>query len=188
MSFTPGLIGAVASSGGVALPAEAWVALQSTIVSGSSTYGITFNSGWVDYKDLVLVSYGRGGSTGTIMKMNFNTDTASNYGYQWLYGSPAAANGADNDYTEFLWYGASSVGNNFSCSVTHIADVNSTTNHNQTLSCLADNLGAAGKTGYITNVWKSTAAITEIDLVDGSGGTIAAGSRFDLYGLSTVVA
>jgi len=189
MTFTPGLIGAVASSGGVALPTEAWVALESNTVSGSSTYTITFNSGWGVYKDLVLVSYARGGGTASVMKMHFNNDTASNYGYQWLYGGTAGtANGVDNDYVDFQWYGTSGYGNNFSSSVTYISDVNSTTNHKQTLTTVADNLAAAGYTAFETNVWKSTSAITEIDLTDYSGGTIAAGSRFDLYGLSTAVA
>jgi hypothetical protein len=31
--------------------------------------------------------------------------------------------------------------------------------------------------------WRSTAAITQIDLTDETGGNFVTGSRFDLYGL-----
>ena len=187
MTFTPGLIGAVASSsGGVALPAEAWVALESNTVSGSSTYTITFNSGWASYKDLVLVSYARGGGAASVMKMHLNDDTTGPYILQQLYADGAsvtAAKATAGTYLDFLWYPPSATAANvFACSVTTLFDINSG-KFKSAIAQIANDMNGSGYMAIVANTWKNQSAITEIDLTDYSGDDIAAGSKFSLFGI-----
>jgi len=178
---------------GVLTDGEAWVALQTHVVSGGSTAAITMQSttganDWSQYMDLVLISYGRNGDgSASVMKMNLNNDTGANYVKQQLYGQGSdpvlAATSVSNTYLDFFWYPPSATAANvIACSVTTLSDINSGKYKSAQVQ-IANSMNATGYVAIVANVWKNQAAITEIDLVDFSGDNIAAGSRFDLFGV-----
>tara|TARA_R110002110_G_scaffold283536_1_gene497734 strand:- start:1230 stop:1823 length:594 start_codon:yes stop_codon:yes gene_type:complete len=177
---------------GVLTDGEAWVALQTHVVSGGSTAAITMQSttganDWSQYMDLMLISYGRNGDgSASVMKMNLNNDTTANYLKQQLYGdgsSATAATSSTNTYLDFFWYPPSATAANVvACSITTLSDINSGKYKSAQVK-IANDMNGSGYVAVVANVWKNQAAITEIDLVDFSGDNIAAGSRFDLFGI-----
>jgi len=176
---------------GVLTDGEAWVPLATNVVSGGSTATITFTSStgandWSQYMDLVLISYGRNGDgTAMVMKMNLNNDTGSNYVYQQLYGNGSAVTAATAalTYLDFFWYPPSATAANVvACSITTLFDINSG-KHKSAQVQVANDMNGSGYVALMGNTWKNQAAITEIDLVDYGGDNIAAGSRFDLFGI-----
>ena len=170
---------------------EAWVALGTSVISGGSTAAVTFTSStgandWSQYMDLVLISYGRNGDgSAMVMKMNLNNDTGTNYSYQQIYtggSSVVAATGSQN-YLDFFWYPPSATAANVvACSVTTLFDINSGKFTNA-VSQIADDLDGSGYSALVNNTWENQSAVTEIDLTDYNGDNIAAGSRFDLFGV-----
>ena len=177
---------------GVLTDGEAWVALATHVVSGTSTTTITFTSStgandWSQYQDLVLISYGRnGGGTASVMKMNFNNDTGGNYKKQQLYtdgSSVTAAQSFTNTYLDFFWYPPNTTtANEVACSIVSLYDINS--GKHKTVTCqIANDMTGAGYAALVTNTWMNQAAITEIDLTDYNGDYVLAGSRFDLFGV-----
>tara|TARA_R110000824_G_C15079186_1_gene664224 strand:- start:368 stop:961 length:594 start_codon:yes stop_codon:yes gene_type:complete len=177
---------------GVLTDGEAWVALQTHVVSGGSTAAITMQSttganDWSQYMDLMLISYGRNGDgSASVMKMNLNNDTTANYLKQQLYGdgsSATAATSSTNTYLDFFWYPPSATAANVvACSITTLSDINSGKYKSAQVK-IANDMNGSGYVAVVANVWKNQAAITEIDLVDFSGDNIAAGTRFDLFGI-----
>ena len=170
---------------------EAWVALQTVVIEGSSTGTVTMQSttganDWSQYQDLVMISYGRNGDgSASVMKMNLNNDTGSNYTKQQLYSNGAAItafSGAES-YIDFFWYPPSATAANVvACSVTTLFDINSG-KHKGAQVQVANDMDGSGYVAIINCAWKNQSSITEIDLVDYSGDNIAAGSRFDLFGV-----
>ena len=170
---------------------EAWVALQTVVIEGSSTGTVTMQSttganDWSQYQDLVMISYGRNGDgSASVMKMNFNNDTGSNYTWQRLYtnGAAISADSGTQSYLDFFWYPPSATAANVvACSVTTLFDINSG-KHKGAQVQVANDMDGSGYVALLNCAWKNQSSITEIDLVDYSGANIAAGSRFDLFGV-----
>ena len=177
---------------GVLTDGEAWVALATHVVSGTSTSAVTFTSStgandWSQYMDLVVISYGRnGGGSASVMKMNLNNDTGTNYRKQQLYTDGTTTYGAEstgNNYIDFFWYPPNATtANEVACSITTLFDINSG-KHKTVTTQIANDMTGAGYAALVTNVWDNQSAITEIDLADYSGDYILADSRFDLFGV-----
>mgnify|MGYP003655482561 FL=1 len=170
---------------------EAWVALQTVVIEGSSTGTVTMQSttganDWSQYQDLVMISYGRNGDgSASVMKMNFNNDTGSNYTWQRLYtnGAAISADSGTQSYLDFFWYPPSATAANVvACSVTTLFDINSGKEKSAQVQ-VANDMDGSGYVALLNCAWKNQSSITEIDLVDYSGANIAAGSRFDLFGV-----
>ncbi len=176
---------------GVLTDGEAWVGIATTTLA-SDTATVTFTStddgqvgDWSQYMDLILIAYARG-ETAAIWDnglMQFNNDTGSNYSYQVLVGdgsSAAAASGtATGVYIRTL--GTSAGTNEFAAVIAHLFDINSGKYKSVVTQAAADSDGD-GFARMGADTWKSQAAITEIDLVPGSGNLLA-GSSFSLFGV-----
>ena len=173
---------------GVLTDGEAWVALGTATPSSAN---VTFTSStgandWSQYMDLVMICSVRSVGTGTWkdITMNLNNDTTSgNYAHQYLYsnGSSVAGNLATPAYAGLAYIaGAGSSANVFSTVIYNFFDINS--GKYTSLSTKSASHGGNPETVWMTEgIWKSQAAVTEIDLVTTSG--FAAGSRFDLFGV-----
>tara|TARA_R110001599_G_scaffold268046_1_gene468944 strand:- start:1305 stop:1901 length:597 start_codon:yes stop_codon:yes gene_type:complete len=170
---------------------EAWVALQTVVIEGSSTGTVTMQSttganDWSQYQDLVMISYGRNGDgSASVMKMNFNNDTGSNYTWQRLYtnGAAISADSGTQSYLDFFWYPPSATAANVvACSIATLFDINSGKEKSAQVQ-VANDMDGSGYVALLNCAWKNQSSITEIDLVDYSGANIAAGSRFDLFGV-----
>ena len=121
--------------------------------------------------------------------IRFNGDSGSNYPYHSLSGngSTAASSGTTATTVGYLgdFPGATSTANVFDSCITDILDYNNT-NKNKTIRTISGfDANGSGQVFLTSSVWLSTAAITSILLVSGGGANWVAGTRADLYGITT---
>ena len=145
------------------------------------------------YAHLILVHQCRSDASGvgtTGLRMTFNNDSGSNYNGQYMAGnntSPvAAAQAADAfGYLGNIPAGTANAGYSASGSIEVPNYAGTAFFKNALFDATRDETGASGNMfsyrGHI--VWKSTSAISRIDLALQAGNFVA-GSRFTLYGVS----
>jgi hypothetical protein len=154
-----------------------------TLSSAQAT--VTFSSISGIYTDLVLIMSAFGSVSGQDIRVQVNSDTASNYSLTRLVGYTTAFSNRASNAT--YWQITNSVGIGSSSS-DPTADViqfmnysNTTTNktilvrHNQPQSSLMETAAQVG-------LWRSTNAITSITF-SLSSGNYSSGSTFTLYGI-----
>ena len=152
---------------------------------GSATATVTFSSITGTFTDLVLVAnFGTSGTTN--VKMRVNGDSGTNYSVTYLDGNGTSAvsgrtSGSSAFYfTASSWYAATGYSNVLSLSLLDYS--NATTN-----KTMLSRYGSAS-TGTLAEVglWRSTSAITSLEISTDAGQTFAAGSTFKLYGIQAV--
>ena len=154
-----------------------------TVTGSPSAIAFTSFSG---YTDLVLVASARANYADTIgiMRIKFNSDSGSNYSMTQLYGNGSAATSARvSNQTSFgLEYisGNTAASGVFSPVVMNIQNYSNTTTNKTMLVRTND---AAVRVVTQVGLWRSTSAITRIDLDEVLGTTFAVGSTFTLYGI-----
>jgi len=171
---------------------EAWVGIATTTL-GADAATVTFTStndgqvgDWSQYMDLVLVTYSRGETVGLTdgNKVRFNNDTTgANYQAQRLDADGSGAYAGTYD-TSGVWIsapGTSAGANEFGASVQHIFDINSG-KYKSVVGSEAQDSNGDGTVAIRATTWRSVAAITEIDIVAGTGDLLA-GSMFSLFGV-----
>ena len=151
-----------------------------TLASATST--VTFSSISGSYTDLVFVF---SGNTSAIANsfMRFNSDTGSNYSMTWVAGDgSAAASGVETSKTRLLIdvYGYANP-SNITNKVMSIQNYSNSTTYKTVLG--RANNSAAG-TEALVGLWRSTSAITQIDILTLSATTFSVGSTFTLYGIA----
>ena len=159
----------------------------STTTLGSAAATVTFSSISGSYTDLVLVMSAFGSVSGADIRVQVNSDTASNYSLTRLVGYTTAFSNRASNAT--YWQITNSVGIGSSSS-DPTADViqfmnysNTTTNktilvrHNQPQSSLMETAAQVG-------LYRSTSAITSITF-SLSSGNYSSGSTFTLYGIKS---
>ena len=154
---------------------------------GSATSSVTFSSIPSTYTDLRLVISMGGSVVDYFLKMQFNSDTSTNYSLTELKGNGSAASSARSTDVSSIYvpkdlgYGTT-VGNNmFTIDVQNYS--NSTTFKTTLIraNCTDPTATALG-TSAIVGLWRSTSAISSI-VFSTLTGTILAGSTFTLYGI-----
>jgi len=153
----------------------------------------TFTSIPQNFKHLQLRCYLRaaGATSYQYVYFRLNGDTGNNYTYHYLNGNgtSAVSSASTNQGYGLIGYCASNnnTTNVFSTEIIDILDYTST-NKNKTLKALSGmDINASGSnTGLWSALWfpSTIAAITQIDIGPDSYGCLA-GSRFDLYGITT---
>lgn len=150
-----------------------------TSTLSSAVSSVTFSSIPATYTDLVLVvNYTlNSGGTGGSVRLQFNSDTGTNYSSTFIYGSGSSAvsSRASNQTSIDAGYMSS---NSWANSITSIQNYSNTTTYKSTLS--RSNVSNGEVTAYV-NLWRNTAAINTI-LVFAST-NYASGSTFTLYGI-----
>lgn len=152
---------------------------------GSSAASVTFSSIPSTYTDLVIVSFSANTAiNGNGQGIRFNSDTATNYSKTYLYGdgtSAVSGRGTSQTNISISNLPISSTGV-FAATVTNIQNYSNATTYKTVLS-----RGGGANTGNLViayvGTWRSTAAITTIDLINDSGSFIT-GSTFNLYGIA----
>ena len=176
------ILGIIASQGRVAPTAYESIA---TTTLGSAQSSLTFSS-FSGYTHLQVRSLARQ-TLGTVsyMFIRFNSDSGSNYSYHTVYGDGASA---ATDYSSTT-YGVAGIqggtANIFASSVLDILDY-SNTNKFKTTRVL-DGVDVNGSGGYVeltSSCWRSTSAITSIEIFL-SGASFATGSTFSIYGIKS---
>jgi hypothetical protein len=157
-----------------------YVALDKVTV-GTATSTVTFSSIPSGYTDLVIVF---SGNTSAIANsfMRFNSDTGSNYSMTWMAGTgSAAASGRETSQTRLLIdvYGYANPSN-----ITNkIINVQNYSNATTFKSVFGRANNSAAGTDALVGLWRSTSAITQIDILTLSATTFSVGSTFSLYGI-----
>ena len=159
-------------------------------VIGSTTLGsnqttITFNNIPGTYTDLKLIFNGNCSVASRYFVLQFNADTGTNYQMLYMTGSGGTASAGLRTSDTALYT------NNFSGSSTTIpqlitVDILSyaSSNFKTTFSLVSNNQNASGTVDTSVGGWRSTNAITRIDLTYFvAGGDIVAGSTATLFGI-----
>ena len=153
---------------------------RQTLSTTAST--VTFSSIPSGYTDLILVWAGTA-TTGGEAKLRFNGDTNTNYSYTALSGNGTSAlssRGSSQNIMFLTTYGTpSTTEGNF---ILQIQNYSNTTT-NKTVLVRGNRITSGFGPDAQVGLWRSTAAINQIDLTVGST-TWAVGSTFTLYGIA----
>jgi hypothetical protein len=144
-----------------------------TVTLGSAASSVTFSSIPATYRDLILVFEGTVAS-GAFARIQFNSDTASNYSNVLIKNNGSALITGDN--IAFAELQAT-----YNNAIGQIMDYSATDKHKTVLT------RSNQPTGHViasAGRWANTAAITSIRLFV-SAGNYSTGSRFDLYGIAS---
>jgi len=148
---------------------------------GSTATTITFSSIPSTYTDLQIVtSVTSTSSTASAMYIRFNSDTASNYSYTYLYGTGSAAGSARSSNQSNIYFGSASSQE----VTTNIGFVNSYANSSVYKTCICRESASKTEALACVGLWRSTSAISTIDLFT-TGYVFSAGSTFSLYGIAS---
>jgi hypothetical protein len=158
-----------------------------SVGSGGSS-SISFTSIPGTYKHLQVRSVARITAGAVLyMGMRFNSDSASNYSLHTLYGDGASAVTEYSSTTYAVPGINGGTANILAANVLDILDY-SNTNKFKTTRVL-DGVDVNGSGGYVmltSSCWRSTSAITSIEIFANSFNTFAQYSHFALYGIKEV--
>jgi hypothetical protein len=149
----------------------------------SATGTVTFSSVPQTYTDLILVSSRQQASAARLF-LRFNNDTSSLYSDTWLSGEGATPYSGRNTGQAALsiggiWNGTTTT--TWATNITHIMNYTNATIFKSTLSRDSNVKGSSGTVEEIAGLYRSTSAITTVNVVGGSN--FAVGSTFTLYGI-----
>ena len=166
---------------GVAASTTAYESIATTTVGAGGSTSISFSSipGTYTHLQLRFISKSGGGAQFDI-KTNFNSDTASNYSWHYVGGNGTSAAASAQTSIGFI-YSTATLTSQFGAYVMDILDYANTNKYKTTreLSGLDVN-GGGGAINLMSGNWRSTAAISSIQI---TGGTFAQYSSFALYGI-----
>jgi hypothetical protein len=153
-----------------------------TLSSTATT--VTFSSISSAYTDLVVVVSGQVASAGIVLKIQFNSDTASNYSMTELYGtgsSAASARRTSQTAIETSYNLVNFDNGNIGNALINVMNYSNATTYKTVLA--RTNSPSATYPGTVATVglWRSTAAINSMTLFAAANFSI--GSTFSLYGL-----
>jgi hypothetical protein len=178
------------SQGGGAGGGAAFEQIATTVLT-STANTITFSSIPSNYKHLQLrmVSKTTDASSSGYLIMRFNSDSAANYSYHYLAGNGSSAVSAaaqNSTFAGLIFMNGNDIGSNaFSPNILEILDY-ADTNKFKTTRLLGGraNAGSGANQVHLESAnWRSTSAITSINLLFGDGTNLSIGSRFTLYGM-----
>ena len=150
------------------------IATQS--LSGSSE--VTFSSIPAIYTDLRIVTAGAVNVGLHNWQLQFNGDTGANYSSTFIATTGGSGRIANATFITLDRYGY------FSTSQTNILfDMMSYANVSANKTLLSRSNNAAEGSGFVTGLWRNTAAVTSIRMYL-SGSTFASGSTASLYGIA----
>lgn len=148
----------------------------------SSASNVTFSSIPGTYTDLVLASSAKSSTSTVTPRIQFNSDTGSNYSCTYFigYSGGPLANRFTNDTSIPV---ANFAGNytEFSPMIISILNYSNTTTY-KTLLSRGANTVSSSDVSAVVGLWRNTNAITSITL-QMSSGSFAIGSTFTLYGI-----
>jgi hypothetical protein len=156
------LVGIIASSGGAA-GGTAYESIASATGTGSSGT-ITFSSIPSTYTSL-QIRYNAITTAGQIMRIQFNSDTGTNYARHSLRGNGTTASATGNITSAFIAIGDTANGTNTTYAtvgVTDIQDYASTTRNKTVRDFGGMDNNSTGAVCLSSGVWLNTAAITSI--------------------------
>ena len=162
------------------MPATYEPIATTTLSSAAAT--ITFSSIAASWTDLRLVLATAGTSSANTVIMQFNNDTATNYGRTSLIGNGTAASSTRQTSAANLSIGGAALdGTNPSLYEIDVFSYAGST-YKTAMSAFSSDRNGTGFVSRMVGLWLSTAAITRIDLTN-NGGTFAIGTTATPYGI-----
>jgi hypothetical protein len=161
---------------------------STTLTSAGS---ITFSSIPQTFTHLQIRFSGRSDFASTVASafLRFNGDSTSSYANHSLFGNGSSATSTGSTATSVANLGdfpaASTTANVFDSCIIDVLDYTNT-NKNKTIRTISGfDANGSGQVYLASTVWINTAAINSILLISGGGANFVAGTRADLYGIST---
>lgn len=161
-----------------------------TATGTGSSGTITFSSIPSTYQHLQIRYIARDGRavTGDSLRMNFNSDTGSNYwNYHTLGGDGASAYAANSSAATFNTFGyaaGTSAAANIMCvGILDILDYANTNKYKTSRSLTGEDFNGSGDIALFSGLWMSTSAINSITIVTATGTNFTTTSHFALYGI-----
>jgi hypothetical protein len=164
-----------------------------TTTLGTAAATVTFSSISGAYTDLVLVCNIQGINTiseAAALYLEYNSDSGSNYSSTRLMGNGSTASSSrySNQTENFigLFPAFTTAGSKFGPQIIYLQNYSNSTTYKTILSRFnSEGTGVSGedRVGAFVGLWRSTAAITTIDLTSSASGGFATGSTFTLYGI-----
>ena len=148
---------------------------------GSAASEVTFSSIPQGYTDLIVVMNLGAASSGVDIFCQVNADTGSNYSNTRLTGDGTTASSSRNTSASNMRFsdGGSPQTTANSITTAHFMNYSNATTYKTVLNRASN--GNRGTDAYV-NLWRSTSAITSINIYLSSG-NITSGSTFSLYGI-----
>jgi hypothetical protein len=153
-----------------------------TTTLGSATATISFTSISASYTDIRIVLVGSHETTASTLRMQVNSDTGTNYSYTELIGDGATASSSRGTSSSRINCGNANFNNTQPSLIT--ADWFSyagSTNKTCLVTASQDRNGS-GSVLRTVGLWRSTSAITSVQLFPASG-NFATGTTATLYGI-----
>ena len=155
-----------------------------TTTLGSATGTVTFSSIAGTYTDLVLICNIAQAAGNNSLRIRYNSDTGTNYSRTYLLGngSTASSGRTSSDVSGYLSETTGSTTLELAV-VAHIMNYSNTTTYKTHIS---RSNRASSSVDATVGLWRSTSAITRIDLAMGGSfpaNNFATGSTFTLYGI-----
>jgi hypothetical protein len=148
---------------------------------GSSTATVDFTSISGTYTDLILVINCTTATSGDDLWIRVNSDTGSNYSLTQMLGNGTSASSSRRtNFSRFMAdnaYPGTTQGFN---QIVHFMNYSNTTTYKTFLSRANR---ADQYVGSTVGLWRSTSAITSINLLIANSLSFASGSTFTLYGI-----
>jgi hypothetical protein len=149
---------------------------------GSAAADVTFSSISGAYTDLILIGVA-GSSSDANYRIQFNSDTGSNYSVTQLAGNGStAASFRTTSETSFLANRYAYLSNNLNNNI--LININNYSNTTTNKTALIRTNSAALGTDAIVGLYRSTSAITSVKIYPNAGNFIT-GSTFTLYGVKS---
>ena len=185
------ILGIMASqiSGHLWAPAGAYESIATTTL-GTATASITFSSIPSTYTHLQVRYIGRDNraSNSDDLMFRFNSDaTTANYNSHRLIGDGSTASadrvtGYAGTLSAFVT-GATAGASMFGAGVTDILDYANTSKYKTTRSIGVNDKNGSGFVSFISGLWMSTSAITNIEIIPLNGTLFNQYTQFALYGI-----
>jgi hypothetical protein len=180
------VLGLIASqiSGHLFAPSGAYDSIATVTVGAGGTSSVNFSSIPQTYTHLQIRAIHQEPSD--TMALQFNTQTGNAYTVHSLLGDGGAVAAAYNASPSMIYFGTNygSSGSNFGASVVDILDYTNTNKYRTVRSLTgADNNSVYGKVGIYSGEYYGTSAVTSIQILGRTSGTIAQYSSFALYGI-----
>jgi hypothetical protein len=157
--------------------------IATTTVGAGTASEIVFSSIPSDYTHLQIRCIARNTVTSGNLRLQFNSDSGTNYSAHQLYADGASV--ASYSGTNVAYIEASnmpSTANIFSAHIIDILDYANTNKFKTTRTLHGYDLNGSGLIQYFSGNWRSTSAISTIRLFPGNN-ALAQYSSFALYGI-----
>ena len=149
---------------------------------GTATSSVTFTSIPSTYTDLVMIINGSIASGNPSIWIRMNSDSGSNYSFTRLTGNgSAAASSRESSQTKGFIASAFGMTTTYETNIImQVMNYSNATTYKTTLS--RANTPSLGTEASV-NLWRSTSAITAIEILNSSATNFTVGSTFTLYGI-----